>query len=189
MSSIKGRTHLASIIVAVVALVAALGGGAVAGVTISKLSKKEKKQVKQIAERKAKKLDRKIALTPGPRGERGPQGIPGAQGPEGDPAGASAVARFETSQLGQTPPSGLAQATAICNAGEVAVGGGGSFVSGTDAVGDQMSFSVPTGPGGSPVADGNAPVGWRAKGKNTSNVNLTWRTYVLCVKANPTRGG
>ncbi len=41
MSRIKGSGPSAALIVAVVALVAALGGGAVAGVTISKLNKKE----------------------------------------------------------------------------------------------------------------------------------------------------
>jgi hypothetical protein len=77
VSGIKGTKSSAALIVAVVALVAALGGGAVAGVTISKLNNKEKEQVKRIAERKAKRLDKKIELLPGPQGERGPQGEPG----------------------------------------------------------------------------------------------------------------
>jgi hypothetical protein len=60
--------------VAVIALFVALGGGAVAGVTISKLNKKEKNQVKRIAKRKAKRLDRRIELTPGPKGDKGDPG-------------------------------------------------------------------------------------------------------------------
>jgi hypothetical protein len=80
MRKIKRVKPSAAIIVAVVALVAALGGGAVAGVTISKLNNKEKKQVKRLA----KKLDKKIELLPGPQGERGEQGPPG---PSTGPAG------------------------------------------------------------------------------------------------------
>jgi hypothetical protein len=75
MSRIKGTKSSAALLVAVIALVAALGGGAVAGVTISKLNNKEKKQVKRIAKRKAKRLDRKIELLPGPPGpSTGPAG-------------------------------------------------------------------------------------------------------------------
>jgi hypothetical protein len=63
MSRIKGMKSSAALTVAVVALVAALGGGAVAGVTISKLNRGEKKQVKRISKRQARKLDRKIKST------------------------------------------------------------------------------------------------------------------------------
>jgi integrin beta 3 len=84
MSPIKRTKSSAALIVAVVALVAALGGGAVAGVTISKLNNKEKKQVKRIAKRKAKQLDRRIELKPGPPGEEGPKGDTGEPGPKGD---------------------------------------------------------------------------------------------------------
>ncbi len=55
MSRIKGKRPSAALVVAIVALVAALGGGAVAGVTISKLNKKEKKQVTKIAKKEGKK--------------------------------------------------------------------------------------------------------------------------------------
>jgi hypothetical protein len=98
VSRIKGTKSSAALLVAVIALVAALGGGAVAGVTISKLNKKEKQQVKRISKRvskkQARKLDRRIELMPGPQGEQGdkgdigtqgPKGDPGAQGPKGDP--------------------------------------------------------------------------------------------------------
>ena len=124
------------------ALVAALGGGAVAGVTISKLNNKEKKQVKKISKKQAKKQVKGIPV--GPEGPAGPQGQTGPQGPKGDPAGTSAVARFQTSDPAPTPPMVTAQATSLCEAGEVSVGGGGAFVLGTDAISDQMSFSVPT---------------------------------------------
>lgn len=74
-----------ALLVAVVALVASLGGGAVAGVTVSALNKKEKKQVKRISKKQAKKQVKKI-----PAGPRGPKGDFGQQGPKGD-AGESAA--------------------------------------------------------------------------------------------------
>jgi mevalonate kinase len=78
MSRIKGTKSSAALLVAVIALVAALGGGAVAGVTISKLNKKERKQVKRLSKKQAKKLDRRIELLPGPRGPAGPKGDTGS---------------------------------------------------------------------------------------------------------------
>jgi hypothetical protein len=78
MARIKGIRSSAALIVAVLALITALGGGAVAGVTISKLNKKEKKQVKRISKRiskkQARKLDRRIKLLPGPTGPKGDAG-------------------------------------------------------------------------------------------------------------------
>ena len=71
MARIKGIGSSAALMVAVVALVSALGGGAVAGVTISKLNKKETKQVKRISKKQARKLDKRIELLPGPKGETG----------------------------------------------------------------------------------------------------------------------
>jgi hypothetical protein len=71
MSRIKGSRSSAALLVAVIALVAALGGGAVAGVTISKLNNKEKKQVKRLSKKQARKLDRRIELLPGPKGPKG----------------------------------------------------------------------------------------------------------------------
>jgi len=78
MSRIKGIRSSAALMVAVVALVAALGGGAVAGVTISKLNKKEKKQVKRISRKQARKAVSGIPA--GPKGEQGPIGPKGDAG-------------------------------------------------------------------------------------------------------------
>jgi len=81
VARIKGIKSSAALMVAVVALISALGGGAVAGVTISKLNKKEKKQVKRISKRiskkQARKLDKRIELLPGPNGPKGPKGDAG----------------------------------------------------------------------------------------------------------------
>lgn len=75
MSRIKRANSSAALTVAVVALVAALGGGAVAGVSISKLDKKEKKQVKRISKKQARKLDKRIELLPGPKGDPGQDAV------------------------------------------------------------------------------------------------------------------
>jgi hypothetical protein len=82
VSRIKRAKPSPAIVVAVVALVAALSGGAVAGVTISKLNKRERNQVRKIskkqARKQARKLDKRIELTPGPRGQVGPKGADAA---------------------------------------------------------------------------------------------------------------
>ena len=75
MQRIKGAKPSPALLVAVVALVAALAGTAIGGVAVTSLSKKDKKQVAKIAKKQAKKLDRRIELTPGPKGDQGPPGI------------------------------------------------------------------------------------------------------------------
>jgi hypothetical protein len=105
---------------------------------------------------------RRGQLPAGPQGPQGPEGPPGARGAEGatgargaegargpegpqGPAGATNV----TVRVG---PQGTGQATATCNPGEVAVGGGGGS-------GDpQLTFlrsSFPT-----PIG-GGTPTGWQ----------------------------
>ena len=79
MRRIKRTKPSAALIVAVVALVAALGGGAVAGVAVTSLNKKETKKVRMIAKKQAKKLDKKIELTPGPKGDKGDPGATTAE--------------------------------------------------------------------------------------------------------------
>ncbi len=60
MGRIKGAKPSPALLVAAVALVASLGGGAVAGVTISKLNKKERKQVTKISKKEAnKRIDKR----------------------------------------------------------------------------------------------------------------------------------
>jgi hypothetical protein len=87
----------------------------------------------------------------GARGAEGPVGPRGPQGPQG-PAGATNV----TIRTGPTQASGF-EASAECNPGEVAVGGGGSI---DDAVPAFLRDSTPNGPTGWLVfaqrADGSA---------------------------------
>ena len=74
MGRIKQAKPSPAFVVAVVALVAAVCGGAVAGVAVRKLDQNEKKQVRKISKNQASKLDKKIELTPGPKGEQGDPG-------------------------------------------------------------------------------------------------------------------
>lgn len=122
MSGIKQAKSSAALTVAVVALIAALGGGAVAGVTVSKLNQKEKKQVKRISKKQAKKLDKLISLKPGPQGEKGPKGDvgpignPGPAGSTSCPAGTTRLGDtavcYETAESG---PSGPLSAITGCS--------------------------------------------------------------------------
>jgi hypothetical protein len=158
----KGKKPSPALLVAVVALVAALGGGAVAGVTISKLNDKEKKQVKQISKRiskkQARKLDKKIELLPGPQGPEGPAGptgASGAQGPKGDTGATGAKGDTgATGAKGDTGPTGpkgdpgedatnlfaYIQDSADPNS-EASLGYGDGAVSVSDPVGDNTTTS------------------------------------------------
>jgi hypothetical protein len=98
----------------------------------------------------------------GPQGPRGPEGAPGARGAEGahgargaegpvgprgpqGPAGATNVTLRSGTQ-------GTGQATATCNPGEVAVGGGGLSFDPQPAF---LQSSTPT-----PLSGGAPPTGW-----------------------------
>ncbi len=114
----------------------------------------------------------------GPQGPRGPEGPPGARGAEGPPGARGAEgatgARGAEGPVGPRGPQGPAGATNVtvhtgptqasgfeasaeCNPGEVAVGGGGSI---DDAVPAFLTDSTPNGPTGWLVfaqrADGSA---------------------------------
>ena len=85
----------------------------------------------------------------GATGARGAEGAPGPQGPQG-PAG-------PTNLTVRTGPQGVGSATASCNPGEVAVGGGGL------SQGGSLTTSIPEGAG---------PSSWfvEASGQNVSAV-------------------
>jgi hypothetical protein len=142
VSRIKGTKSSAALIVAVVALVAALGGGAVAGVTISKLKPKEKSQVKRISKKQAKKLDKKIELLPGPKGDQGP---PGQNATENVVVRESAVS------------SGLR--TVSCMDGERVVGGGA-------ATSPPAALSI-----NGPIETSGTPTGWTAQASDNAPTN------------------
>jgi Collagen triple helix repeat (20 copies) len=118
----------------------------------------------------------------GPQGPRGPEGPPGARGAEGatgargaegpvgprgpqGPAGATNV----TVRLG-TLASG--SATATCNPGEVAVGGGGTSF---DPLLAFLRSSAPT-----PPADGGTPTGWAVAEARQDGTAAVVQAYVVC---------
>jgi hypothetical protein len=80
----------------------------------------------------------------GATGARGAEGPPGPRGPQG-PAGATNVTM-------RTGPQGVGNAQAVCNPGEVAVGGGGFADDGNPTF---LVFSGPT-----PLVTGPPTTGW-----------------------------
>jgi hypothetical protein len=142
MRRIKGAKPSPALLVAVVALVAALGGGAVAGVAVTALNKQEKKQVKKISKKQARKLDKKIELTPGPKGDQGP---PGKNAAENVVVRESAVS------------SGLR--TVSCMEGERLVGGGG-------ATSPPAALSI-----NGPTETSGTPSGWSAQAYDDAPTN------------------
>jgi Collagen triple helix repeat (20 copies) len=103
----------------------------------------------------------------GATGARGAEGPAGPRGPQG-PAGATNV----TIRVGPLVASGF-EASAECNPGEVAVGGGGGP---DDSVPAFLRDSTPTASGG-----GFVPTGWfvfaqRADGSATQNITA----WVIC---------
>lgn len=110
----------------------------------------------------------------GPVGPQGPEGPVGPQGPQGDPgpagpAGADGASFASvTTRTATTPDGGNRTVQATCDAGEVAVGGGG-WSNGTS---NTLSGSRPA-----PATDGSTPNAWQATFENTENVKTA---YVLC---------
>jgi hypothetical protein len=95
-----------------------------------------------------------LAGGPGSPGRDGANGLNGSPGAAGAPGATNVVVR--------TPGAG--SATANCNAGEVAVGGGG------DAAGGQLTLSRPNPASGSPT-------GWTV---NNTGTMFIPQAYVVC---------
>jgi hypothetical protein len=170
MSRIKRAKPSPALLVAIVALVAALAGTAVGGVVVSKLSGKEKKQVTKIARKQASKLDKKIELTPGPKGDAGANGATDVTRRVSDPTTVAA--------------DGSAQATVNCQPGERAVGGGGIAWTGITADFNMTSSTPIIGAAGDVVSEG-VPVAWQARYSNldvdnSNSGNIEFRAYVVC---------
>jgi len=90
---------------------------------------------------------------PGPQGPQGDPGPPGPPGPKGPPGPVSTYVRRSTSA--SQDAFGNAVATALCDAGDRAVGGGG----GAGTANGNMRASRPTNAGGTLPAGSN-PGGW-----------------------------
>jgi hypothetical protein len=111
----------------------------------------------------------------GPAGPAGPAGAPGPPG----------VTDVLTRRAPDTPlaPGELADVTASCAPGEVAVGGGAGHSAETDGFAF-IAFGEPVGPAGRPPADGQPATGWRAQGFNAQFAldAVTLRVHVLCAR-------
>jgi Collagen triple helix repeat (20 copies) len=120
----------------------------------------------------------------GPVGPRGPEGPPGARGAEG-----ATGARGAEGPRGPEGPQGPAGATnvtvrqgpaavltssAMCNPGEVAVGGGG-FTENSPC--DEPTFLASS----APIPTTGRPTGWRVTGVTvTGGVSPSVQAYVVC---------
>jgi hypothetical protein len=186
MSRIKAAKSSAALLVAVIALVAALGGGAVAGVTISKLNNKEKKQVKRLSKKQAKKLDRRIELLPGPKGKPGQQGDPGVDGVSNYRVLDGRSGGYNSSW----PNRDIKTLNSFCpidSAYPAVVTGGVEPISARDGVdgGGAQHKDALTVVASHPRAGGR---GWRTVIRNDSGVELTsWslETRVICASVSP----
>jgi hypothetical protein len=131
----------------------------------------------------------------GPKGDQGAQGLQGIQGPEGKqglqgiegkqgPSGvANTVVRGSAANPIALGPGSSVSAGANCQAGEVAVGGGGFFQTLTDP-GDVIQESGPnTSAGTSSGHNGLKPTGWRVSMKRDPQANTPDNVYIYVVCA------
>jgi len=97
-----------------------------------------------------------------------PKGDPGAQGPKGDPGISQVTVR--TSNYSEIPANSQKGATAMCHAGEVALGGGASSLVGVLTV-----DSYHDGPF-------KGPTGWHVNLRNTNPTSATFDVEVVCAQ-------
>jgi hypothetical protein len=174
MNSIRRHLSYANV-VATLALVFAMSGGALAAshYLITKTS--------QIKPSVLKKL--KAPGATGPAGAAGAAGAPGAQGVVGNEGkqgskgelgkngATNVVVRFGEGTAANTA---VGEATANCNAGERATGGGPQLWNGGDTGNDYLdSMPVPSG-------TGETPTGWRVVWDNVSGGSDTIHVYAVC---------
>lgn len=108
----------------------------------------------------------------GPQGTQGPQGQQGPQGPTGPAGATSVVVRYA-----DVTNNSAVEATANCNTGERATGGG------WDARGNG-ALLIPFVSRPNPSGAGDTPTGWYVDfgtAYTASQPNATGRVYVVCV--------
>ena len=180
-------------VVALVALLAAMGGTSYAAISLPAKSvgttqlKKgavtTKKIVKSaITSSKVKDASlRSIDFAPGqllagpqgPNGPQGPKGDKGAPGTNGvDGLSATNFVVRRGTAVNVTAGAG-GQATAQCNPGERATGGGND--GGGNASVWKVATSTPT-----PNTNGATPTGWRVDAQNMSGASYFLGAYVIC---------
>jgi hypothetical protein len=115
----------------------------------------------------------------GPQGIQGGQGIPGAKGDKGDPgapgaAGATNVV-VRRGSLVTLSANALTSASASCQAGERATGGGATN-GGRTGVFVTQSFPNQT-------ADGATPTGWKVTYENPTQLAAFGVAFVICASS------
>jgi hypothetical protein len=185
-------TPSGSMVVAVIALIMAMSGSAVAASLItSKQIKDGTIQTKDISKKARAQLAAKASSVPGPQGPAGPAGPKGDKGDKGDPGAtglAGAPGKDGTNgvtnvavRTGQVFVGANSSdvAFAHCNAGEKAVGGGGSFFFSADGA-EWIQKSAPAN-GTQAAAVGSTPDTWFVRGFNNEANSQLLTTYAICV--------
>jgi len=175
MKRIGFRRPSPSIVVAFVALLVALAGTSYAAIQLpagsvgTKQLKKNAVTGKKVKNRSLKAVDFATGQLPagpqGPQGAQGPQGPQGLQGPKGD-KGDPAPTPIITAREGE-PANGDAEV--FCEAGEAALGGGG-----TPAPGGYLTDSEPD------AFDGEIPTGWLASAEDVDGNPVDVTAWVIC---------
>jgi hypothetical protein len=166
MRKLLTDTRVANVL-ALLALFIALGGSSYAALALPKNSVGTR-QIKPSAVTLSKiSTSARKSLT-GPTGPAGPTGLQGNTGMTGARGPVNVVMRFGTATAVASNAS--ATASANCNAGEMATGGG--FFSQVDV---QVTTSRP-----SPLTDGAQATGWQATVKNTTASSAFVGAYAMC---------
>lgn len=183
------RSRLVLVLIATVVVSMFVGGAAVAMSTPQKVSActGKKGAVRVLGttvkcQKGEKKLTWRIAGKAGPRGPKGdkgttgatgragPQGLRGIAGPAG-PVGRVQNVRTVTATADLTPAPGVRAVSAMCGAGEQAIGGGFSFTNETQLGPVQESR---------PVVDPSGLQGWYVKVK-VSDAADNVKAWAMCV--------
>jgi hypothetical protein len=163
-------------VVALIALMVALGGTAFAQSVLSRNSVGSR-QIRTSAVTSSEIRDRTIRLgdisrraRTQLRGQRGPAGVPGPPGSAGPGGSGTVTVKTAAGSIGAAAPDDevLATATASCDPGQRAVGGGAS----------SPDPQTPTMHSSFPAASGTA---WTATLGNDTNAAKTFTVYVVCV--------
>jgi hypothetical protein len=160
-----GRHH-----VALLALFLALGGTSFAAASYVSGSQIKPHSIPK--NRLTNKAIKSLKGNLGPQGRQGPTGPQGQQGAQGANGATDVVVRFVQSV---TSSGSFGNATARCNRGERATGGGVE-VTGT------LNGVWYSAPGGRPVPNnaGDTPTGWYSDWFNGSGSTDSFRVYVVC---------
>ncbi len=177
-----------ALVVSIIALLVAMGGTGYAAFSLPKNSVGTK-QLQRGAVTPAKVAKSTIRLFKGQKGKTGAQGLkgdtgaPGAtgttgpQGPAGTNAATHTIVRTATTSVADKTSD---VALAHCNAGEVAVGGGGGFTTTDPPLKEAIQRTGPL-VGGLVASAGQTPDGWFARGDNESGAANDLFAYAICV--------